>query len=158
ATTVTSGPTSSRMRSYRSWISAGDVGDHPLASGPSGVPAVREERFGLASGAAVEAVDALDSGGAECALGAGPEVGAAFRRDIVTEALAEGRRDLLPHLVATGSDSRSDCGRQGSAPERLGACGDDSGEQPSPAGVEDGERGLVRVCPRDGDRQAVGGH
>src|SRR3954449_11020382 len=88
ATTVTSGPTSSRMRSYRSRISAGDVGDHSLSAGAAGVAPVREERLGLTGGAAVEAVDALDSRAVERALGARPEVEVAPPHGVAPAALA----------------------------------------------------------------------
>src|SRR5437016_10282873 len=133
------------MRSYRSRISAGDVGDHPLPAGVATVAPVREERLGLAGGAAVEAVDAFDPRGAQRALGARPEVEAAVAEDVVAEALAEGPRHLLPHLVAARADPRADRGRQPPAGERLGTRGDDAGEEPFPPGVEDGDGRLPRA-------------
>jgi hypothetical protein len=60
-----------------------------LAAGTTGVASVREEHLGLAEGATVEAVDALDSRGAKCALCARPEVEAAVMYDVAAEALAE---------------------------------------------------------------------
>jgi hypothetical protein len=136
---------------------------------------VRKERLGLAEGAAVEAADALDTGGAERTLGARPEVEAAPAYDVGAEPLAEGSRNLLPHLVAARADARPDRSGERSGPhgrpagrrrlcrrriqpQRVRPGRDDAGEQAPPAGVEDGDRGLVPVDPGERDREAIGGH
>ena len=69
------------------------------------VAAVGEERLGLAGGAAVEAVDPLDSRGSERALGARPEVEPALLDDVVAETLAgEAACDSTP-LGSYGSST-----------------------------------------------------
>ena len=68
--------------------------------------------------------------------------------DVVAEALAVRRGDLLPHLVAARPDRRADRGCESAAAERLDSRRDDSREQPLPAGVEDGDRRRSLACGR----------
>ena len=69
ATTVTAGPTSALIASYRARIVSADVGDHPLAPGAAVVAAVGEEELRVAARAEIGAVDVLDAGGPERPLG-----------------------------------------------------------------------------------------
>src|SRR5207302_674635 len=80
-----------------------------------------------------------DPRGAERSLGARPEVEAALVDDIVTEALTEWRRDLLPHVVAARTDARPNCGGELAIPEGARSRLDDACEQAAPADMEDGD-------------------
>src|SRR6266550_3503418 len=88
----------------------------------------------------------------ERALRRRPQVEVAPPHDVVAEALAEGRRDLVADLVAARADARADDGVDDAA-EGPEAGVRDPGEEPAPARVEHADRALARE--RDG--QAVRG-
>src|SRR5436190_102303 len=85
ATTVTPSPTSSRIRSYRSATSSGDICDDPLNAPRLAVATVREEEVGVARCADVEPLDADAAGVAERPLGGGPEIEPAHADDVGPE-------------------------------------------------------------------------
>src|SRR5581483_9835657 len=159
ATTVTCGPTSSAIRSYRSRIASGDVRNHSLPARPRAVAAVREEAVGVARRTDVDPVDVLATGRAERALDRRPEVEPRVADDVGTERLLRRRGDLFPDLVAARADRRADDGGGPAGAERTHALADHAGEQAAPADVEHGDcRTHPRMRPpRDRDRHAVGG-
>src|SRR3712207_297984 len=73
-TIVTPGPISSRTRARFARTTSAESGNDPLPSGPAAVPAVREEKLGLAGGAALAPLDPLDAGRAKDELGREREV------------------------------------------------------------------------------------
>src|SRR5436309_1464894 len=118
---------------------------------------MREEAHGVAGGAEVEALDALDSGAAQHALRDRPEVEVPTAERVSTEALAIRAGDVLADLVATRPDARTDHRREPPA-ERSDARLDDALQQPKPANMQEGERRLLPVLAHEGDRETVGGH
>src|SRR3954471_1265689 len=74
ATTVTDGPTSDLIRSYRSRISSGDTGEHSLDSAQLAVAAMGEELLRAARRAEVEAVDARHACFVQSYFGRAPEI------------------------------------------------------------------------------------
>src|SRR5918996_3737438 len=75
-TTVTSGPTSERIRSRLAPICSADVSNDSLAARDAAVATVREEEPGLARRAAPVPLHGADAGGAQRALGRLRDVGA----------------------------------------------------------------------------------
>src|SRR3954468_10996417 len=138
ATIVTSVPTSSRIRARRAAISSADNAENSLlASRPARAP-LREEQIGPAASAQVDAFDVGRAGVAGRLLRSRPQVELAVADDPVAEAAAEGPRDLLPHLVATGTDRRADH-RCEVLTHHLGTRLDDAVDQSAPTRVHDGE-------------------
>src|SRR5437868_13678399 len=119
ATTVTRGPTSSAMRSYRGRIAAGsrDVRDHSLAARAAEVAAMGEEPLAVAGGAGVEPVDMRAAGGAERALDARPQIKPSADGDVGAERLPRRPGHLFSHLVAARSDRGADDSRELPRPE-----------------------------------------
>src|SRR5437899_2093685 len=97
------------------------------------VATVREEAVAVAGGAQVEAIDVLDAGGAQRALGRRPEVEpAALVHDVLSECLPEGRCHLVAHLVAARTDARADRCYELAGADRPYAGSDDAGQQAAP--------------------------
>src|SRR6476661_2137610 len=154
ATTVTSGPTSALICSYRARICSGDVGDHPLAACASRVAPVREEQVRVAGRAEIGAVDVGDAGSVQRALGGRPQVEPAPADDVGAVPLAERPGDLVTDLVAAWADPGADRRRQPGASERGDGVRDDSRQEATPADVQRRDRRRPAVRPGDRDRQA----
>src|SRR4051812_12044315 len=138
ATIVTSVPTSSRTRARRAAICSADNAENSLrAARPARAP-LREEEIGPAASAQVDAFDVGRAGVAGRLLRSRPEVELAVADDPVAEAAAEEARDLLPHLVATGTDRRADH-RCEALPDHFCTRVDDAADQSAPTRVHDGE-------------------
>src|ERR687891_566922 len=119
-TTVTSGPTSERIRSRLAPICSADVSNDSLAARDSAVATVREKEPRLARRAASVPLHGADAGGAQRALGRLREVEVAPPENVRAEALAVGSGHLLPHLVAARPDPGADGGGQRAAAEGRG--------------------------------------
>src|SRR6266508_5241662 len=153
ATTVTSGPTSALIRSYRSRTSSGDKADHPLPAREALVPAVGEEELRPARRAEIHPLDPRACR-PQRALRRRPQVDVAATDDVAAEAAHERLRHLRTDLVAAWSDSRTDDGDDVAA-DRCNRRLEDPVEEASPAGVGNRERGVAAVDPCDGHGQAV---
>src|SRR3981081_3607713 len=102
------------------------------------VAPVRKEAVAVAGGAQIETVDMLDARSAQCAFGRRPKVElVAFAHDVISERLAERRRNFVAHLVAAGTDARTYHSCQLGCADRSDAGGHDAGEQAAPAGMKD---------------------
>src|SRR5439155_14676624 len=121
------------------------------------VAPVREETVSVTRRAQVAAFDLLDAGRPQRTLGGGPQVEPAVACDVLPEGLTERHCNLLPHLVAARPDARTDRRGELAGADRPHARSDDPGEQATPAGVQDLDRGPEAVRARNRDRQAVGG-
>src|SRR3954447_15246298 len=106
---------------------------------------MREEPLALARRAEIRPVDTLDAGGAQCALGRGPEIEPSVADDVVAERLAERGRHLFADVVAAGADARPDRRGEPARDESAHAGADDPGEQAAPACVQDRECGMLGV-------------
>src|SRR3954447_3588288 len=111
---------------------------------------MREEPLALARRAEIRPVDTLDAGGAQCALGRGPEIEPSVADDVVAERLAERGRHLFPDLVAAGADAGTDRRSAAGRDESAQAGAYDPGEQAAPACVQDRKCGTLGVLARDG--------
>jgi hypothetical protein len=107
-TIVTDGPTSDRMRSYRSRSSSGDTREDSLDAAGLAVAAVGEEELRMARRAEVDAFDLRDACVEQSAFGRAPQIEPAVADDLAPEARAERAGDVVAHLVATGTDPRAD--------------------------------------------------
>src|SRR3954470_14269277 len=157
ATTVTDGPTSDLIRSYRSRMSSGDTREHSLDSARLAVAAVGEKELGAARRAQVEAVDARDACFVQSRLGRAPEIELPVLNDRCAEARAKRIGDVAAHLVATRPDARPDRGRKHAAEgddRRL----QDPVNETAPADMYDRNRGSAAGRPCERYRQAVGAH
>src|SRR6266536_4280556 len=73
-TTVTDGPASALMRSYRSRSSSGDTREDSLDAARLPVAPVGEEELGMARSAEIESLHLRDTGRTQCLLGCPPQI------------------------------------------------------------------------------------
>src|SRR6266508_2368407 len=110
-----------------------------------------EEAVRIARGAEIEPLDRLDTGFAQNALRGRPEVQAASRDHLPSEACAVRVGDVVADLVAARPDSGPDRRREATA-EHADARFDDSVQQAEAPSVEEREPGPA-VFSRQRDRK-----
>ncbi len=154
---VTFGPTSERSASYaRRSVSLLDKADDSLPTGSSLVAPVREEQLRVAARTEIETAYRRAPCPKQRPLRRRPEIEMALHENLVPERRPVRSGDVVPDLIATGTDSGPDHRFQLALGSKSSDSGlDDAGQKAAPTDVQEPEPGRPGGAVK-GNGKAVG--
>ena len=116
---------------------------------------MREEELWVARCAEIGTSYAHSPGRAQGLLGSAPEIEVGAAKNPLAEAFSEGRPHVLPDLVTARTDTWPNGSMQRAAAKCSSAGLHDSGQEASPARVEERKRRAFAACSGQCDRKAI---